>query len=193
MKNAIIAIALGSVVLLVLMGNRPREATAGAEEKQAGKEFESKPQAQELVAEIKKLHELIPDQAAVMTHVGYHFSNLWFAIKEENWDLADFYLSETRANLKWAVRTKPIRKDPTGKEIIELEKILQALDNTQLTQMKDAIKAKDKEKSAKLYQETLAGCYACHKASFKPYLRPQIPSSPEARMINFDPKAKEPQ
>src|SRR5262245_970985 len=64
-----------------------------------------------LEAQVKKLQELVPDQAAVMSHLGYHYGNLWFALGQENWPLADFYLSETRANLKWAIRVKPVRKD----------------------------------------------------------------------------------
>jgi cytochrome c553 len=145
---------------------------------------------EKLQAEIKKLEGLVPDQAAVMSHVGYHWSNLWFAIDQENWPLADFYLSEVRSNLKWAVRVKPVRI--VNKEKVDLKSIAEALDNSQLTQMKTAIGKKDKKKSAALYEEALQGCYACHKASDKPYLRPRRPSAPEARVINFDPKATEP-
>lgn len=142
--------------------------------------------------QLKKTEGLVPDQAAVMTHVGYHYSNLWFAAEQENWPLADFYLGETRANIKWAVRAKPFRKGPNG-ENIDLGAIAQALDNTNLAGLKQAIEAKQKTQFAALYTEALSVCYACHKASGKPYLRPQIPASPEARMINMDPNAKSPQ
>jgi cytochrome c553 len=37
--------------------------------------------------------------------------------------------------------------------------------------------------------KALEGCYTCHKASDKPYLRPRIPEAPEAKIINFDPAA----
>jgi hypothetical protein len=69
-----------------------------------------KEQVDELRAEIKKLQGLVPDQAAIMTHVGYHWTNLWFAIEKENWPLAEFYLSETRANVKWAVRAPSVER-----------------------------------------------------------------------------------
>ncbi|MDE2507185.1 MAG: hypothetical protein KGM43_08250, partial [Planctomycetota bacterium] len=55
-------------------------------------------------AEVKALRDLIPDQAHIMADVGYHFTNLWFAGDAENWPLADFYLSETKSHLRWAVR-----------------------------------------------------------------------------------------
>jgi hypothetical protein len=148
-------------------------------------------QVELLQKQVKSLEGLVPDQAAVMTHVGYHFSNLWFATEQENWPLADFYLSETRNNVKWAVRVKPIRKTAAGQ--LELEPIAQAIDNAQFTELKKAIAAHSKPDVQKLYDQTLTACYACHKASEKPYLRPQRPSRPEAPIINFDPRASSPQ
>ena len=125
-----------------------------------------------------------------MTHVGSHWANLWFAVDQQNWPLADFYLSETRSNLKWAVRARPFRDTAAGK--IDLGAIAEGLDNAQLKQMKEAIAAKDKAQCVKLYDQTLEVCYSCHKASEKVYLRPHRPTAPETRMINFDPNAKVP-
>ena len=144
--------------------------------------------AQDLAAEVKGLRELAPDQAHIMADVGYHFTNLWFAGEAENWPLADFYLAETKSHLRWAVRAKPIRKDDAGRDI-NLPGILEAFENSQLTQMKKAVDGKDKAAFAAIYKESLTACYSCHKASDKPYLRPQIPTRPEAGSINFDPKA----
>jgi hypothetical protein len=147
-------------------------------------------QIKALRAEIKRLDGLVPDQAAIMHHLSYHWANLWFAAEQENWPLADFYLSEVRSNLKWAIRNRPLRI--VNKEKVDLKSIGEAVDNTNFTQLKEAIGKKDRKRFVKLYDETLASCYACHKASDKPYLRPQRPTAPEARVINFDPKAKDP-
>jgi len=144
--------------------------------------------ADDFAAEAKALRELVPDQAHIMADVGYHFTNLWFAGEAENWPLADFYLGETKSHLRWAVRAKPIRKDDAGRDI-NLPGILEAFENSQLTQMKKAVDGKDKAGFTSVYKESLTICYSCHKASDKPYLRPQIPTRPEADIINFDPKA----
>jgi hypothetical protein len=40
---------------------------------------------------------------------------------------------------------------------------------------------------SKAYRDALSGCYACHQASEKPYLRPRVPDAPEGRMIEFSP------
>ena len=127
----------------------------------------------------------------MMADVGDHFANLWFAGRAENWPLADFYLAETKSNLRWAVRRIPIRKDNQGREI-NLSNILEAFENSQLTQLKQVIDRKDKMNFERLFKESLTVCYSCHKAADKPYLRPQVPTEPASRIMNFDPKASSP-
>jgi hypothetical protein len=144
-----------------------------------------------LQAELTALKGQMPDQAHAMADVGQHFANLWFAGQKRNWPLAKFYLDETRSHLNWAVRLKPVRKTAAGQDI-DLRGILQAVENTQLVEVRKAVEAKDDVKFGAAYRLTLEACYACHKSSEKPYLRPQIPGEPESPIINFDPDAKWP-
>ena len=139
-------------------------------------------------AEIEAIKGELPDQSHVMQDVSYHFSNLWFAGKHENWDLASFYWSETRSHLRWAVRIIPVRKDNAGVEI-KLADILEAMENSPLKQLGEAIAAHDGLAFEKSYRFTMETCYSCHKAADKPFLRPQIPTQPESPIINFDVKA----
>jgi hypothetical protein len=141
-----------------------------------------------LQAEIERLKQVVPDQAHAMHDVDYHFTNLWFAATQSNWPLAQFYFSETRSHLRWAVRIIPIRKDNAGKEV-NLQDILQAMENSPLKQLEESITAKDRDKFVAAYEFTLTTCYSCHKASDKPYLRPRIPDHPASAMMNFDPNA----
>lgn len=152
---------------------------------------ESKPPLDPLATELEAIKSKLPDQAHAMQDAGYHFSNLWFAGRKENWDLAKFYWAETRSHLRWAVRIIPKRKDSAGREV-DLTAILQAVENSPLKQLEDSIKAKDAVAFDKAYRFTLENCYSCHKASEKPYLRPQIPTQPETAIINFDLKAEWP-
>ena len=139
-----------------------------------------------LAADVTALKSREVDQAHAMVDVTYHFSNLWFAAQKRNWSLADFYLSETKSKLRWAVRLKPIRKDAANQEI-RLEAILEAVENSPLKDLDSAIKDKDSERFERAYRSTLEGCYSCHKASAKPYLRPAIPSRPSETVLRFDP------
>jgi hypothetical protein len=135
---------------------------------------------------------LLPDQSHAMVDVGYHFANLWFAADQENWPLAKYYLQETRSHLNWAVRLHPVRTTSTGAEV-NLNGILQAIDNSFLTEIDSAITSKDTAKFKAAYRQTLEGCFACHKACEKPFLRPQIPTVPNVSILNFDSCATWPQ
>jgi len=171
---------LTSVLLTVLSGC---EQTSPAASSQTPPE--------NLAARVKALEDLLPSQSHLMTDVGDHFMKLWFAGRAENWPLADFYLGETKSHLHWAVRRIPVRKDNAGHDV-KLEEILQAFENGPLKPLKGAIDSKDRPAFENAYKETLTGCYACHKASDKPYLRPRVPTEPASSIINFDPKASWP-
>jgi hypothetical protein len=178
----ILGIGIGAAAHALLPPATPR---AIAQQTQA------EPQISTIAAEIEAIKGKLPDQAHAMQDVGYHFSNLWFARQQENWPLAEFYNNEVRSHLRWAVRIIPKRKDLAGQEV-DLEAILQAFENSPWTQLKDAIAAKDAAAFDKAYRFVVESCYACHKASDKPFIRPQIPSQPETPIINFDPRANWP-
>ena len=144
-----------------------------------------------LTKEIEHLKSLLPDQAHAMKDVGDHFTNLWFAGQKENWPLADFYLAETRSHLKWAVRIRPIRKTAAGD--LDLNGILEAVDTSLFATIKESIEKKDRKRFEETYRQSLEGCYACHKSSEKPFLRPRVPKEPEVQIINIDPDAEWPQ
>jgi len=71
--------------------------------------------------------------------------------------------------------------------------LLEAVDSTGLTAIGKAITDKSGEGFAFAYRHTLEGCYACHKACEKPFLRPQIPNAPNVSILNFDPAAEWPE
>src|SRR5206468_10065105 len=116
---------------------------------------------------------------------------LWFAGQKQNWSLARFYLDETRSHLRWAVRIIPVRKTKAGD--LELNGILEAVDNTLLSALQKTIEDRDAAKFIAAYKRTIEGCYSCHKAAEKPYLRLQVPDRPEVPVINFDPAATWPE
>lgn len=139
-----------------------------------------------LKAEMERLKGIVPDQSHAMKDVAYHYANLWFAGQRENWLLADFYWSETRSHLRWAMRIIPIRKDPQGREV-RVADMLAGIEAAALEPLHTAIKDKDRAKFVDAYQQMMASCYACHVASGKPFLRMQIPKQPAEAMIQFEP------
>jgi len=138
----------------------------------------------QLQARVGELEGRVPNQAIVMTHVAYHFTNLWFAARRHDWPLAGFYLGEVRDNLKWAVRVHPVREGPAGE--VDVAGIAEAVDNTEFSKLAQAIHEKRIDAFVRAYDETLTACTACHQAIGKPYLRPQRPTSPEVHIIPLD-------
>src|SRR5436309_4916094 len=141
--------------------------------------------------DLQTLSERSPDQSHAMADVGYHFANLWFAADKQNWPLANYYLGETRSHLRWAVRIHPVRQTKAGD--VDLKGILDAVDNSFLTEIGTAITNKDSAKFKTEYRQTIEGCYACHKACEKPFLRPQVPNAASVSILNFDPNATWPE
>ena len=152
----------------------------------------AEPDVAALKAEIEALRRLVPSQSHAMADVDYQFSNLWFAGKNANWPLAEFYLNETRSHLNWAVRIRPVRKLSSG-AALDLRPMLQGVEGSSLTQLRTAIEKTDPKAFEAAYRQTITECYACHKLAEKPYLRPHIPESPASRMINMRPDADWPQ
>ncbi len=100
---------------------------------------------------------MVPDQSHAMKDVACHFTNLWFAAKQQNWPLADFYLAETRSHLRWAVRIIPVRKTPQGQEL-KLADLLDPMDRSVLKELQATIAAKDSEAFRAKYEQTLGSC-----------------------------------
>jgi len=176
---------IGAIVTLWITGTPQRQVTEAQEKAPNGPGDAA---LREVKSDVAQLKDKASDQAHAMVSVAYHFNNMWFAADAKNWPLAEFYWNETRSHLRWAVRIIPVRKDKAG-QAIKLQDILQATENGPLKQLEESIKVKDPEKFVAAYRFSLEMCYACHKASEKPYLRPRIPERPAEPSINFDPHA----
>jgi len=128
-----------------------------------------------LRAEIKQVREQLPGQSHVMMDVGQHFSGLWFAVDNGNWDLASFMFNETHSHLKWAVRVKPVRKLSTGSEL-QLASILEGLEHGVLDRLKATVASKNRKDFQEAYRAMVQGCNSCHQAAEKPYLKVRVPA-----------------
>ena len=153
---------------------------------------ESRVDPAQFEADLTQLKNVVPSQSHAMSDVGYHWTNLWFAGQKKNWPLAQFFFDESRQHMLWAIRIRPIRKAPDG-AAVDLNSIFQAIDTSALTPVKTAIEQKDSAQFAASYKQALESCYACHKTSGKPYLRPMVPQTPSQSIINFEPDPGSPQ
>jgi hypothetical protein len=145
-----------------------------------------------LRADVDRLKEAVPSQSHAMTDVGYQFANLWFAADRKNWPLATFYFNETRSHIRWTIRIRPVRKNLAGNPV-ELKGIFDGIENGVMDSLKEAIEKKDRGRFVTSYRQMVEACYACHKASDKPFLRPMIPLTESQSIINPDPNATWPE
>jgi hypothetical protein len=136
--------------------------------------------------QVKDLTTLIPSQGHAMVDVAYHFGNLWFAARAGNWPLAQFYLNETKAKLRWAVRIRPVRPVSGGGEL-KLADLLDALEKSTLKELQDSVTAKDRKKFESNYATTLASCQGCHVASEKGFIRLRIPDRAPEPLVEMKP------
>jgi len=143
-----------------------------------------------LKAEIARLKEIVAESAA-MSAVDYHAQNLFFAGKAENWPLAEYYWSKTLQHMRLSASLTPTVKDKAGQEV-KLNEILQSIESTPNMQVGKAIQSKDLKTFLTSYRALLGGCYSCHRAADKPFLRPRLPAPPSNSIITIDPKATEP-
>jgi hypothetical protein len=186
--GVLLAAALGAVLFLTGGSESLFEPPARAQQTTAPK----KSDGDDPQLDVQTLGGRLSDQSHAMVDVGYHFANLWFAADKQNWPLANYYLSETRSHLKWAVRMHPVRKTKAGAEV-DLNGILDAVDKGFLTEIGKTIENKDVAGFKTAYRQTLEGCYACHQACEKPFLRPEVPNTPSVSILNFDPNAAGPE
>jgi hypothetical protein len=135
-------------------------------------------------ADIAHLKEVVPSQSHAMTDVGYQFANLWFAGKQKNWPLADFFLNESRQHITWTIRMRPVRKDTEGNPV-DLKAIFDTISNGPLKTLTQSIQDKNDAEFADAYKKMLDGCYGCHVASGKPFLRLVIPQVPPQTIVSF--------
>jgi len=164
MRNWPILFALvGGLCLVIALGSHGPVSRTEAMQNRVSTEAE----IAALKAEIQTLKDRVPDQAHAMQDVANQFTNVWFAAGKQHWDLANFYLGETRNHLRWAVRIIPKRKDNAGREV-DLISILKGMENGPLAQLDAVIKAKDQGRFVAAYKFTMENCYAGHKAADKP-------------------------
>jgi hypothetical protein len=135
-------------------------------------------------ADIAHLKEVVPSQSHTMTDVGYQFANLWFAGKQQNWPLAEFFLNESRQHIVWTIRIRPIRKDPAGNSV-DIKAIFDTISDGPLKNLTQSIQDKNEARFSDSYKQMLTACYSCHLASGKPFLRTVVPQSPPQTIISF--------
>lgn len=116
---------------------------------------------------LKTLAEIQPGLGTVMIEYGARYTNLYYAAKGGNWDLAAYQLKEAREIQEVGETTRPARAGA-----------LKDFEKFYLDPLEAAIKAKDFKKFEVAFKEGIKGCNNCHAAQAFPYIVYQLPKGP---------------
>ena len=89
-----------------------------------------------------------------MVEVGYRFNSFYFAIKDKNYDLANYQLDKIKKATENGIQRRPKRQKNAETMFL----------NTQYKAMKKALATQDLKQIQKEYLNTKQQCNACHTA-----------------------------
>jgi hypothetical protein len=119
----------------------------------------------------QKKFELIQNQFRgfdlAMMEVGYRFNNLYYALKEKNYKLADYHLEKIKKAIENGVQRRPKRKNNSDFMFLD----------TQWKIMKQALESEDKKSIWIEYENTKKSCNTCHVAENVPFIKVQSPEA----------------
>jgi hypothetical protein len=93
-----------------------------------------------------------------MAEIGYRYTELFFAVKDRNWDYADYQLGKIQLALELAVERRPKR-----------EKSARVFLEDDLPAVQAAVKSRDPAAAAAAMERLRSACMRCHVSEDVPY------------------------
>jgi hypothetical protein len=118
--------------------------------------------------ELKLAEAYLPGFGEFMGYIQVHHAKLWFAGRNENWELAGFEMDEITETMD------NIRKYETGRK----ESKLVGMIDPALAKMKEAIEKKDPALFKSSYTLLTSTCNSCHKSTDYGFNIVKIPDAP---------------
>ena len=135
-------------------------------------------------AELVKLKETASGLGEYMTTIQLHAGKLWFAAKAANWDLAQYELDELKETMEAA---KTLNAEKNG---VKVSNVLDAVLQSQIVQLEDAIKHKVKSEFQKSYDAALSACNGCHTEAGVRFIQIVRPLAPPVTNQRWEMDAK---
>lgn len=110
--------------------------------------------------------------AVLMTRMQIHFNKLWFAGKNENWELAQFYTHEIEESLEELIKNKVIDDG------INVSTLAETMTKKPFHQLEQAAMQGPLADFETAYTNMVNTCNRCHQASAHSFIRIQLPKQP---------------
>jgi hypothetical protein len=135
-------------------------------------------------ADVAALKEAAPGLGEYMTTIQLHAGKLWFAGNATNWGLANYELDELKETMEAA---KLLKAEKNG---VKISNVLDAVLQSQIAQLEEAIKRKGKPEFQKAYDATLSACNGCHSEAGVKFIQIVRPSAPPVTNQRWGSEAK---
>jgi hypothetical protein len=123
-----------------------------------------------------------PGLGEFMTATQLRHAKLWFAGKQNNWDLAAYEIDEIKEGLEDAARLHP------NFDGVPVAEMIKTIIDPRIDELEKAVRAKSSAKFSAAFDELTSGCNSCHAAANKPFVRIQRPTETPLTNQNFAPE-----
>ena len=123
-----------------------------------------------------------PGLGEFMTATQLRHAKLWFAGKQNNWDLAAYEIDEIREGLEDASRLHP------SFDGVPVAEMIKTIIDPRIEELEKAVRAKSSAKFTVAFDELTSGCNSCHAGANKPFIRIQRPTESPLTNQNFAPE-----
>jgi hypothetical protein len=122
-----------------------------------------------------------PGLGEFMTATQLRHAKLWFAGKNDNWDLAAYEIGEIKEGLEDAERQFPTRDG------IPIAYMIKSNIDPAIEELEKAVAARSSAKFIAAFDKLTSACNTCHAGAGKPFIRIQRPTAPPSTNQNFAP------
>ena len=123
-----------------------------------------------------------PGLGEFMTATQLRHAKLWFAGKQNNWDLAAYEIDEIKEGLEDAARLHPTFDG------VRVAEMIKTIIDPRIEELEKAVRAKSSAKFSVAFDELTSGCNSCHAGANKPFIRIQRPTAFPLTNQNFAPE-----
>jgi hypothetical protein len=122
-----------------------------------------------------------PGLGEFMTATQLRHAKLWFAGKNNNWDLAAYEIDEIKEGLQDAEKQFPTHDG------VPVADMIKSIVDPAIERLEKAVAAKSSTKFTVAFDELTRACNGCHTGANKPFIRIQRPTVPPLGNQNFAP------
>lgn len=123
-----------------------------------------------------------PGLGEFMTATQLRHAKLWFAGKQNNWDLAAYEIDEIKEGLEDAARLHPTFDG------VPVAEMIKTIIDPRIEELENAVRAKSNAKFMVAFDKLTSGCNNCHAGANKPFIRIQRPTESPLTNQNFAPE-----